>query len=112
MIDVIFWQKEGVVQTDVGAGEGTQPLLRELECLQLPVRRPEMLETTSLGAAYAAGIGIGFWDTKWVLHHAESEHHDSATFHPSTEADSVERRYGSWQKAVQRSYGLADLGDV
>lgn len=34
---------------------------------QLPVRRPAHLETTSLGAAYAAGIGSGFWTREWVL---------------------------------------------
>ena len=34
---------------------------------QIPVRRPEHLETTSLGAAFAAGIATGFWSKEWVL---------------------------------------------
>ena len=34
---------------------------------QIPVRRPEHLETTSLGAAFAAGIAMGFWTKEWVL---------------------------------------------
>ena len=41
--------------------------------LQIPVRRPEHLETTSLGAAFAAGIATGFWTKEWVLGGASDE---------------------------------------
>jgi hypothetical protein len=43
-------------------------------CAQIPVRRPENLETTSLGAAFAAGIGSGFWTREWVLHGDHEDH--------------------------------------
>ena len=42
---------------------------------QIPVRRPEHLETTSLGAAFAAGIAMGFWSKEWVLGSGSEQQH-------------------------------------
>lgn len=52
--------------------------------LQIPVRRPEHLETTSLGAAFAAGIATGFWTKEWVLGSTSEEkrHGDYTDFLP------------------------------
>ena len=50
--------------------------------VQIPVRRPQHLETTCLGAAYAAGIGSGFWSKDWVLHSDGCHAQDSQEFHP------------------------------
>ena len=46
------------------------------DLLQIPVRRPEHLETTSLGAAFAAGIATGFWTKEWVLGSASDDYTD------------------------------------
>ncbi len=54
------------------------------ERAQIPVRRPENLETTSLGAAFAAGIGAGFWAREWVLHQEDSGSADE--FRPKVQA--------------------------
>ncbi len=50
--------------------------------MQIPVRRPEHLETTCLGAAFAAGIGSGFWTEEWVLHGDACHAQASQEFRP------------------------------
>lgn len=45
--------------------------------VQVEVRRPADLETTSLGAALAAGIGSGFWSQEWVLGGASLQQRDT-----------------------------------
>lgn len=78
---------------------------------QIPVQRPSMLETTSIGAAYAAGVGIGFWEVDWVLRDITVESEGVTKFEPDADAASVSNRYRKWQKAVSRSLDLADLAE-
>ena len=79
---------------------------------QLPVQRPELLETTSLGAAFAAGIAIGFWTADWVLHQSRGQHQAHTDFRPQVSEASTQAQYRKWQKAIQRSLDLADLADT
>ena len=87
--------------------------------MQIPVERPSHLETTSLGAAFAAGIGAGFWTKEWVFDAkpgAFSTEQEAApaggqTWQPQVSKDSNSRQYGKWKKAVQLSFGLADLAE-
>jgi glycerol kinase len=71
--------------------------------LQVPVRRPEVLETTGLGAAFLAGLGAGIWsDPKelagtWRLDHR---------FVPGERDEDAYRR---WREAVRRSLGWATV---
>ncbi len=66
------------------------------------VLRPQITETTALGAAYLAGLAVGFWkdkneiSKKWLL---ERE------FKPAISADEREAKYAGWKKAVERSKG-------
>lgn len=87
--------------------------LAEAECaLQIPVRRPEHLETTSLGAAFAAGIATGFWSKEWVLGSSteqEQRQTDHKDFLPQADATTTDRRFRCWQKAVERSFDLEDF---
>jgi len=76
--------------------------------LQVPVRRPHFQETTVLGAALAAGIGVGFWSEDLVF---STHAYNTTEFKPDMSVEEAERRYGHWEKAVQRSFGLADLAD-
>lgn len=86
--------------------------------LQIPVERPSHLETTSLGAAFAAGIGIGFWSKEWVLN-AKQGAFDSKqagslegqTWQPNIDKDTNSSQYAKWKKAVALSYDLADLAE-
>ena len=91
----------------VDGGMVANELLMQFQADQLavPVVRPRVTETTALGAAYAAGLAVGYWanrgellrnwgvDKRWQPTMAEAERG---------------RLYGSWQKAVRRSFDWVD----
>lgn len=68
------------------------------DILGVPVERPEINETTALGAAYLAGIAVGFWDgqeniaKKWKL---------DKEFEPTMSSDDSLKLYQGWQKAIE-----------
>lgn len=61
-----------------------------------------MVETTSLGAAIAAGRAVGVWDFR------VQDKSDSAVFEPKMEAARREERFRKWNRAVERSLGWED----
>jgi glycerol kinase len=69
------------------------------------VRRPVVGETTALGAAYLAGLAVGYWDSlddvrrNWAL---------DREFAPQMEPEQRGRLYAGWRKAVQRSLEWAE----
>jgi glycerol kinase len=74
----------------------------QADLLGVPVVRPRITETTSMGAAYAAGLAVGFWaDEKELESHWQAER----TFQPKMEAQERERLQAQWQKAVERTLG-------
>lgn len=73
-----------------------------------PVVRPSDPETTALGAAYAAGLAMGVWTEQQIFEDA-GHFAKPTTFYPKVGAEDREKRYKSWTKAVERSFGLADL---
>jgi glycerol kinase len=76
----------------------------QADILDVPVIRPVVAETTALGAAYAAGLAVGFWsDTSEIRKNwAKDKQWD-----PSMPADERDRRYAQWQKAVTRTFDWA-----
>lgn len=71
------------------------------------VVRPADIETTALGAAYAAGLAIGIWTTEKIF---DLEHKEKPTvFHPKLGEEQRKKRNESWFKAVSRTFDLADL---
>ncbi len=72
----------------------------QADILGVPVQRPTVIETTALGAAYLAGLAIGFWRSQdeigdqWQL---------ERTFEPAMSADRRESLYSGWQRAVERA---------
>ncbi len=77
----------------------------QADMLDVDVVRPKISETTVLGAAYAAGLAVGFWESldEIATHWAEDR-----TFTPSMDADERARRYRDWGKAVERSMGWVE----
>ena len=63
-----------------------------------------MIETTALGAAYAAGLAVGFWDSLEELRGIERGERKWA---PRASDDERERGYAAWNAAVERSLGWA-----
>ena len=73
-----------------------------------PVVRPEVTETTCLGAAYAAGIAVGFWSGTEEL---RANWRQDAQWTPAMEPADRDREYRNWLKAVDRSMGWLDEKD-
>ena len=68
--------------------------------------RPADIETTALGAAYAAGLAVGVWTEDDIF----AEKVESATiFSPILDEESRKKKLDSWCKAVSRTFDLADL---
>jgi glycerol kinase len=88
------------LKVDGGAAANAMLLQFQADLLNVSVRRPVVAETTALGAAYLAGLAVGYWDgfedvTKnWAL---------DREFLPSMDAATREKLYAGWKKAVNRS---------
>ncbi len=72
----------------------------QADLLNVPVIRPRVTETTALGAAYAAGLAVGFWDSTEQLSSMWAE---DRRWQPRLPPQERERRFRQWQKAVSRS---------
>ncbi|MGB5168637.1 MAG: glycerol kinase GlpK, partial [Acidimicrobiia bacterium] len=75
------------------------------DVLDVDVVRPKISETTVLGAAYAAGLAVGFWESleEIATHWAEDR-----TFSPDMDAEDRDRHFRDWRKAVERSMGWVE----
>ena len=71
------------------------------DILDVPVVRPKVAETTALGAAYAAGMAVGFWSDEEELRRNWSV---DKTFHPAMDSGAREKAYKEWKKAVDRTF--------
>jgi glycerol kinase len=72
------------------------------DMLGVPVVRPKITETTALGAAYAAGLAVGYWSSRDEL---KRNWGVDRRWQPAMPADQRAKLYDSWQKAVERSLG-------
>lgn len=70
------------------------------DILNVPVHRPEVTETTALGAAYLAGLAVSFWNSKEDITNRWSV---DKTFYPEMAEEKREKLYNGWNKAVSRS---------
>ena len=92
------------LKADGGASVNDGLLQFQADLLGMPVVRPIVTETTAMGAAYLAGLAVGFWNDQ-----ADLAKHWSAErrFAPAMKADERDRRYRQWQRAVERTRGWA-----
>jgi glycerol kinase len=90
-----------VLRTDGGMVENELLMQFQADILDRTVVRPAVKETTALGAAYAAGLAVGFYESieelcgRWSV---------DRTWKPQMDAGRREREYGCWKKAVTRSF--------
>jgi glycerol kinase len=75
------------------------------DILGVPVQRPAVTETTALGAAYLAGLAVGYWDSPETL---ATQWRVEQAFEPTMSADQRESLYHGWKHAVERSKSWAD----
>ncbi|KAI5916885.1 glycerol kinase GlpK [Thauera sp. 2A1] len=90
----------------VDGGAAANDLLMQIQAdlLGVPVLRPRMLETTALGAAFLAGLGVGMWTGEDEL---AAQWQVDRVFSPSLPIDAREAACARWQRAVERAAGWA-----
>ncbi|RMF42266.1 MAG: glycerol kinase [Planctomycetota bacterium] len=90
------------LRVDGGASVNDALMQFQADILGTPVRRPQVAETTALGAAYLAGLAVGYWQdlddvtNNWALDRA---------FDPQLDPSQRDQRYQLWKRAVERSKG-------
>ena len=93
------------LRVDGGAVANGFLLQFQSDILGVPVERPEIAETTALGAAYLAGLAIGFWGSREEL----AQHWAiGRTFSPEMSPSVSAQLYGGWRRAVKATLALAD----
>ncbi|NTW72232.1 MAG: glycerol kinase GlpK [Eubacteriaceae bacterium] len=88
------------LKVDGGASANNFLMKFQADILCVPVRRPKILETTALGAAYLAGLAVGFWKDQDEI---KSKWHLDKEFTSCMEEDKRSQLYRGWIKAVKRS---------
>ncbi len=88
------------LRVDGGACANNFLMQFQADILGVPVERPEIIETTALGAAYLAGLAVDFWRDQSMI--TERRKVDRK-FLPEMSADKREKLYKGWKKAVQRA---------
>jgi glycerol kinase len=122
VLEATAWQTREVVEamtSDAGTalselrvdgGMTANNLLMQFlaDVLDVPVVRPNVAETVSLGAAYAAGLAVGFWPGTDAL---RDNWHMAAQWLPDMDGERRERGYRKWRKAVARTTDWLDEDD-
>ncbi len=113
-LEATAWQSKEVVdaanaasdvpfdELRVDGGMTVNELLMQFQAdvLGVPVIRPKVTETTALGAAYAAGLAVGYWKDQDELKERWAE---DKRWEPKMDDDEREKGYAKWKKAVERS---------
>lgn len=100
-------EKATSLRVDGGASGSNFLMQFQADVLGLPVERPSVTEMAARGAAYLAGLGVGFWKTKEeVALHWKIDR----LFEPRMSMDQREQLYAGWRNAVKRSFGWAKEG--
>jgi glycerol kinase len=118
-LEATAWQSKEVVdaanaasdvpfdELRVDGGMTVNELLMQFQAdvLGVPVIRPKVTETTALGAAYAAGLAVGYWKDQDELKERWAE---DKRWEPKMDDDEREKGYAKWKKAVERSLDWED----
>ncbi len=90
------------LRVDGGAAVNDLLMQFQADILGVPVVRPQVTETTALGAAYLAGLAVGFWASPDEL---RSKRKGDMRFEPGMDASKRKELRGCWQRAVERAKG-------
>ena len=96
--------KLAALKVDGGACANNYLMQTQSDIINAPVKRPCCVETTAMGAAYLAGLAVGYWKDKeevrknWAI---------DRTFEPQISDEKREEMVNGWDKAVSRSFGWA-----
>jgi glycerol kinase len=90
------------LRADGGAVANDLLMQLQADLLGVPVQRPAVTETTALGAAYLAGLAVGYWSG---LEEIAAQWQVDAEFVPAMSAGRRDALYAGWQRAVERARG-------
>lgn len=93
------------LKVDGGMTANDELMQFQADILGVPVVRPVVAETTALGAAYAAGLAVGFWDN---LDDLRANWQEDKRWEPDMDSDERERELRLWKKAVTKSMDWID----
>jgi glycerol kinase len=88
------------LRVDGGACANNLLMQFQADILGVPVVRPKVIETTALGAAYLAGLAVGFWKDRESV---KASWQPERTFEPDMSADEVAHRRSRWAEALKRA---------
>lgn len=91
----------------VDGGATINNMLMQFQCdlLQVPVIRPEVYETTALGAAYLAGLGVGYWESTADI---QQQWKAAKEFYPQRTTEEMRSFTRGWERAIKASIAWAD----
>ena len=95
-----------VLKVDGGVTVNELAMQMQSDILGVPVSRPVVAETTALGAAYAAGLAVGFWKDQDEL---RANWNESKRWSPQWSDEQRAEGYAGWKKAVERTLGWVDV---
>jgi len=119
VLEAVAWQTREVIDAMAADGGAPLKLLKvdggmtpnallmqfQADVLDVPVVRPAITETTCLGAAYAAGLAVGFWPDQATL---RAHWRKDAEWTPAMDPGKREAEYRQWKKAVERALNWVD----
>ncbi|GAB2564159.1 glycerol kinase GlpK [Nocardia heshunensis] len=100
--------KLDTLRVDGGVTSNELAMQIQADFLGVPVSRPVVSETTALGAAYAAGLAVGFWSSTDEL---VANWHEDKNWQPTMTEQARQKGYARWLKAVSRTLDWVDLDD-
>jgi glycerol kinase len=95
-----------VLRVDGGVTANQLCMQMQADILGVPVSKPVVAETTALGAAYAAGLAVGFWKNTDEL---ESNWNEDQRWQPEWSEEQRTTGYAGWKKAVERTLDWVDV---
>jgi glycerol kinase len=95
-----------ILKVDGGITANELCMQIQADVLGIPVSRPVVAETTALGAAYAAGLAVGFWKDTEEL---RANWNESKRWAPEWTAEQRDTAYAKWKKAVERTLDWVDV---
>ena len=92
------------LKVDGGASANNFLMQAQADMIQVPVKRPVCVETTAMGAAYLAGLAVGYWNSPQEI---ISNWEIDRVFTPQISVEERDKKAKGWKKAVKRAYGWA-----
>jgi glycerol kinase len=93
------------LKVDGGMVQNETLMQFQADILDVPVVRPKVAETTALGAAYAAGLAVGYWNG---LDDLRANWAEDKRWESQMDSDERERTYRNWKKAVTKTFDWVD----